>query len=91
VQGFPAVTAALREANVATLIIDESGLGDRTVWTGSTPSLVAADPAALMPFGEHGEARADEAVPVAAIAVGADIVADGHGLTDGVGALLRHT
>jgi hypothetical protein len=92
VQGLLATTAALREANVATLMIDEPNLGDRTVWSGSPPYLVAVEQADLDPFGvsDRIRARADEALPAAAIAVGADVLAYGHRLDDGVGALLRH-
>jgi hypothetical protein len=92
VQGLRATTAALREANVATLMIDGPDLGDRTVWTGSLPYLVAVEPADLDVFGvaDRTRTRADEALPAAAIAVGADVMADGHRLDDGVGALLRH-
>lgn len=92
VQGLEATTAALREANVATLVLDERNLGDRTVWTGSPPYLVAVEQADLDTFGvaERTQARADEALPAAAIAIGADVLVNGHRLDDGVGALLRH-
>ena len=90
VQGLSATMAALRESNVDTLLVTD--LGERTVWVGSQPNLVALDRAELHTFGVSGraEVRADEALPAAAIAVGAEVITDGKPLTDGVGALLRH-
>jgi hypothetical protein len=92
VQGLAATTAALREANVDTLMITDIAIGERTVWVGSQPNLVAIDRSELHTLGASGraEVRADEALPAAAIAVGADVLTDGKPLTDGVGALLRH-
>lgn len=92
VQGLRATTAALREANVATLMISDPALGDRTVWTASQPNLVAVDQSDLHAVGVSGRAqvRADEALPAAAISVGAAVLANGQQLTDGVGAVLRH-
>jgi Bacterial archaeo-eukaryotic release factor family 2 len=92
VQGLQATTAAARESNIDTLLVNDAGIGERTVWIGSEPNLVALDRSELHTFGVSGraEVRADEALPAAAIAIGADVLADGKPLTDGVGALLRH-
>ncbi len=92
VQGLKRTTEALREANVATLVISDPAIGDRTVWTAELPQLVAVEPAELDTFGgtQRIEARADEVLPAAAVAVGADLMADNQRLGDGVGALLRH-
>jgi hypothetical protein len=91
-QGIAAVCAALREGDVDTLFVGD--LGDATVVTGTAPTAVAPDADALSDFGEPVQrvARADEALPFAAIAVGASLVAPGDriGPADGVGALLRY-
>lgn len=96
VQGLRPTTEALREANVELLVI--SDLGEATVWTGEQPRLVAVtrDELAAMGAAESTPGRADEALPAAAIAVGADLLAETEDLgepvplADGVGALLRH-
>ena len=91
-QGIAAVCAALREGDVDTLFVGE--LGDATVVTGEALTTLAPDADALSDFGEpvRRVARADEALPFAAIAVGASLVAAGDriGPADGVGALLRY-
>lgn len=91
-QGVAAVCAALREGDIDTLFVGD--LGDATVVTGTAPTAVAPDADALSDFGEPVQrvARADEALPFAAIAVGAALVAPGDriGPADGVGALLRY-
>jgi hypothetical protein len=91
-QGIAAVCAALREGDVDTLFVGQ--LGDATVVTGTAPTAVAPDADVLSDFGEpvHRVARADEALPFAAIAVGASLVVTGDriGPADGVGALLRY-
>ncbi|MGH3758429.1 Vms1/Ankzf1 family peptidyl-tRNA hydrolase [Actinophytocola sp.] len=96
-RGLPDTTAALRDGNVEVLLIDTRELADSLVWTGSEPAMVAVDREDLHRVGvsERRHARADEALPAAAIAVGADIVAATGDeppleLTNGVGALLRH-
>lgn len=91
-QGLAAVCAALRDGDVDTLIIGE--LGDATVVTGKALTRIAPDADALSDFGEPVErvARADEALPFNAIAVGASLMrADSRiAPADGVGALLRY-
>ena len=66
-----AVCAALREGAVDTLIVGD--LGDATVVTGEDRTIVAPDADVLSELGEavHRVVRADEALPFAAIAVGA--------------------
>ncbi|HEX2133804.1 MAG TPA: Vms1/Ankzf1 family peptidyl-tRNA hydrolase [Actinophytocola sp.] len=98
VQGLAATTAALREANVEVLLVDARAVGDATVWAGTDPTMVATDRADLHRIGvsERLDARADEALPAAALASGAEIVAatgdePALELAGGVGAILRHT
>jgi release factor family 2 len=91
-EGLAAVCAVLRDGDVDTLIVGE--LGDTTVVTGKALTTVAPDADVLSEFGEPVErvARADEALPFTAIAVGASLVrADSRiAPADGVGALLRY-
>jgi peptide subunit release factor 1 (eRF1) len=91
-EGLAAVCAALRDGDVDTLIIGE--LGDVSVVTGKALTRIASDADVLSEFGEPVErvARADEALPFTAIAVGASLMrADSRiAPADGVGALLRY-
>lgn len=92
VQGLERVCAALREANAAALLI--GGEDDQQVYTGADPIEIATDPDVLNQLGitvVEGN-RADEALPLAAIAVGADLLAVGDDLAleDGFAVLLRH-
>ncbi|MFC6090476.1 Vms1/Ankzf1 family peptidyl-tRNA hydrolase [Saccharothrix lopnurensis] len=94
VQGLAPVVEALREANVAALLVADPALGDRTVWAGDHPAQVALRESELSGLGiEHvGRHRADEVLPNAAAATGAQVlIADGTDLFEGVGAILRHT
>jgi len=90
--GITAVSGALRDGNVDTLIVGE--LGEATVVTGKALTTVAPNADALSELGEPVErvARADEALPFTAIAVGASLVRadDRVAPADGVGALLRY-
>lgn len=90
VQGLEAVTTALVEGNVETLLI--STPGDATVFTGESATQIAVSEPELRTLGatEAHERRADEAIPVAAIAIDADLVYVDSALTEGFGALLRH-
>ncbi len=92
VAGLSAVCASLRDGNVDTLIV--GGLGDVTVVAGKAPTTIAPNADALSELGEAVErvARADEALPFAAIAVDASLVRADHRISpaDGVGALLRY-
>ncbi|WP_280269265.1 Vms1/Ankzf1 family peptidyl-tRNA hydrolase [Nocardia wallacei] len=89
VQGIDATTAALREANADTLLVDPDALGDRVVRTGADPTQVMPEDFASP--GTHAR-RADEALPLAALAARASVVTTDrdHAPPDGVGALLRH-
>jgi len=91
-EGLAAVCAALRNGDVGTLIVGD--LGDATVLTGKALTTVAPDADVLSELGEPVErvARADEALPLAAIAVGASLVRADNRIApaDGVGALLRY-
>jgi hypothetical protein len=91
-EGFGAVCAALREGAVGTLIVGD--VGDATVVTGEDRTTVAPDADALSELGEavHRVVRADEALPFAAIAVGASVIQvdDVLAPVDGIAALLRY-
>jgi peptide subunit release factor 1 (eRF1) len=91
-EGLAAVSAALRNGAVDTLIVGE--LGDVTVVTGRALTAIAPDADVLSELGEPMErvVRADEALPFAAIAVGAALVRADNSIApaDGVGALLRY-
>jgi hypothetical protein len=90
--GLAAVCAALRQGDVDTLIVGD--LGDATVVTGAALTTVAPDADTLSDFGEPVMriARADEALPFSAIAMGAKLVRASARVapTDGVAALLRY-
>lgn len=88
VAGLAATTTALRAATVERLLLDRTALGDRLVLAGAAPNFVIGSAT----NGSTGEMRrADEALPVAALAIGAEItlVDAVAGLRDGVGAVLR--
>ena len=91
-EGLGAVCAALREGAVGTLIV--GNLGDATVVTGEERTTVAPDADVLSELGEavHRVARADEALPFAAIAVGASLIRVDDAITpvDGIAAVLRY-
>lgn len=93
VSGLEGVTAALSEGNVATLLVGEPG-GAR-VLTGPEPTQIGVAKPRLDALGVTDPVlhRADEALPYAAVAVGAEVVAmdERLELTDGFGALLRHS
>ncbi|CAM3843348.1 Vms1/Ankzf1 family peptidyl-tRNA hydrolase [Kibdelosporangium persicum] len=93
VTGLPKCVAAIREANVDTLLLVTSQIQDLAVWMGTEPSQVAVHEEELRGLGMPSitQCRADEALPWAALAVGADVVTVEDELTDGVSALLRHT
>ncbi|WP_231104761.1 Rv2629 family ribosome hibernation factor [Haloechinothrix halophila] len=92
VQGLGPVCDALREANVEALLIGADD--DQHVHTGADPIELATEPELLDQLGISvvDRDRADEALPLAAIAVGADllVVGDDLALEDGFGALLRY-
>lgn len=92
VEGLARCTAALTAGTVGTLVIDPDTLGDRTVWVGGTHrDEVGADPATPRAAGlPPNRQRADEALPMAALTTGAEIVViENVRLADGVGVLLR--
>ncbi|MGS2810565.1 hypothetical protein [Nocardia sp. MW-W600-9] len=95
VSGLVATAEALRMARVDRLLIDPDRLGDRTVLVGADRAQVSV--ALDAPAGWTGSTaprqtcRADEALPVAAILTGAEvIVSGGVPSEDGVAALVRH-
>ncbi|OBH50845.1 hypothetical protein A5682_22105 [Mycobacterium mantenii] len=91
-EGLAAVCEALRDGDVDTLIVGD--LDDITVVSGEALSTIAPDADALSELGEPVEriARADEALPFAAIAGRAALVRAGDGIApvDGIAALLRY-
>jgi Bacterial archaeo-eukaryotic release factor family 2 len=97
VQGLPAVTAALRDGNAEAVLVNPSLLRDRTVWaTAGEPTWLGATRQELLELGLGGDGvtewPADEAIPVAAVAVGAELLVTAElEPTDGIGAVLRHT
>ena len=92
VEGLAAVCAALRDGDVDTLIVGDPG--DATVVTAEALTTIAPDADALSELGEPvvRVARADEALPFSAIAVGAAVVRADQRIApaDGVGAVLRY-
>lgn len=93
VTGITAVCAALREGAVETLIVADPT--NDTVLAGDDPSIIARDADTLSGFGvaPTRTLRADEAIPFAAIAGGAQLVCGETNvpMSDGFGALLRYT
>ena len=98
VQGLAATTSALREGNAAAVVISDPTLHDAALWTSDEPRSVALTEDELRAVGAShvDRARADEALPAAALMIGADLVsaADVRGepvpVRDGIGVLLRH-
>ncbi|WP_329048028.1 Vms1/Ankzf1 family peptidyl-tRNA hydrolase [Amycolatopsis sp. NBC_01488] len=93
VTGLEAVTSALAEANVETLLVGSPG--DTTVFGGPDPAQVAVGKAGLQALGvaEPEQRRADEAIPFAAVATGAQVAVldERVDLWEGFGAILRHS
>jgi len=98
VQGLAETAAALREHNAAAVVISDPTLQDAALWMSEEPRSVALTEDELRAVGaEHVDRlRADEALPVAALMVGAELISaiDVRGepvpVRDGVGVLLRH-
>ncbi len=83
--------AALRDGAVETLIIGD--LGDATVVIGDGPTTVAPNENVLSELGESARVvRADEALPMAAVATDANLVRTDERIApaDGVAAVLRY-
>jgi len=92
-QGWTDTMEALRMANADALLLSEATFhAERPVWVGPESHLVAARERDLkyLGFRDALRLRADEALPVAAIAVGADVLVTADQLADGIGVLLRH-
>jgi hypothetical protein len=93
VDGLTRCTAMLSAGDADALVVRVDQLGDRTVWVGGTHrDQVAPDAATTRASGlAPNRQRADEALPMAALATGAKVlIADDHtSLTDGVGVLVR--
>lgn len=93
VDGLARCAAMLSAGNADALVVRVDLLGDKTVWVGGTHrDEVAADAETPRAAGlPPNPQRADEALPMAALAIGAEVlVAEDLPLTDGVGVLLRH-
>ena len=91
-EGLHGVTAALRAGAVDTLIIGE--LGDATVVTGEDIAVIAPTPDVLSELGAAPTQtlRADEALPMVAIATDASLVRTDERISpkDGIAAVLRY-
>lgn len=91
-EGLDGVCAALREGAVETLIL--GSVGDATVVASDDLATVAPNANVLSALGAAPThtLRADEALPVAAISIGADLIgtAEGCAPADGLGAVLRY-
>jgi Bacterial archaeo-eukaryotic release factor family 2 len=91
-EGLDGVTAALRAGAVDTLIIGE--LGDATVVAGDDIALIAPNPNVLSELGTAPTQtlRADEALPMVAIATDASLVRTDERISpkDGIAAVLRY-
>lgn len=92
VEGLRAVCSALRQRSVATLILGE--VGDATVVADEGLTAVAPNADALSELGiaPAKTLRADEALPLFAISIGASVVRTDERIApaDGVGAVLRY-
>jgi hypothetical protein len=92
VDGLEQCTEHLRQDNVDALVVAPDQLGEKEVWVaGALPTVFASsDPPRDLGV-RITSMRADEALPAAALAIGAAVVvtSDPLPLTDGVGALLR--
>ena len=92
VEGLAAVCAGLSQGAVETLIIGD--IGDATVVADADLTVTAADPDILSEYGAAPAhtLRADEALPMGAIATGATVVGADETirLADGVAAVLRY-
>jgi hypothetical protein len=93
VQGLQETVAALRAANAETVLVNEPRIHDLTVWAGTEPNQVSVHEQELRGLGMPSitQHRADEALPLAALAVGGNVLVTNDELKDGVGVLLRHT
>ncbi|GAY16129.1 hypothetical protein [Mycobacterium sp. shizuoka-1] len=92
VDGVADVTAALRDGAVDTLIIGD--IGDLTVVADTDLAMIAPDADTLSGLGGAPERtlRADEALPLLAVATGAALVRTDERVdpADGIGAVLRY-
>lgn len=94
VAGLPEVAGALRGGQVDVLLVSDPLLADQVVWRGPDLTQITTDPADLPEAtGQLAETRADEALPAAAIATGANVLVlpEQESFTDGVAALLRYS
>ncbi|MGY4654046.1 Rv2629 family ribosome hibernation factor [Mycobacterium sp. URHB0021] len=91
-EGLPGVCAALREGAVETLIIGD--LGDSTVVLGDSRTHIGPNANVLSELGSTSAhiVRADEALPLAAVAIDAALVRadDATQPRDGIAAVLRY-
>lgn len=91
-EGLAGVTGALRAGAVETLIIGD--VGDATVVAGDDLATIAANPDVLSELGvaPTRTLRADEALPMAAIATGARLIRTDERIdpVDGIAAILRY-
>lgn len=97
VQGLANAVVALREGNAEAVLLNPSMLAERTVWgSADEPTQLAASESELRALGladkDAAEWPVDGIVPVAAVAIGADLlVTDAVNPVDGIGVLRRYT
>ncbi|HEX6351961.1 hypothetical protein [Actinophytocola sp.] len=93
VDGLARCAATVSAGDAEALVVRLDLIGDRAVWVGGTHrDEVAADPETTRAAGlPPNPQRADEALPMAALAIGAEVlVTEDLPLADGVGVLLRN-
>jgi hypothetical protein len=93
VDGLARCAAVVSAGNADALVVRLDLIGDRVVWVGGTHrDEVAADPETTRAAGlPPNPQRADEALPMAALTIGAEVlVTEDLPLADGVGVLLRN-
>lgn len=93
VDGLAQCAKSLNERNADALIIEVDRLADQVVWVGGPQWDLVSTDESLRGLGVPiTRERADEALPMAAFAAGAEVIvtSDPLPLADGVGVLLRH-
>ena len=93
VDGLPHCTRSLRDGNADALVIEVGRLGDQRVWVGGDQWDLLSTDDSLRGMGVPiTHERADEALPMAALAAGAEVIVTTEELplADGIGVLLRH-
>lgn len=93
VDGLPLCARSLRDGNADALVIEVDRLAEARVWIGGEQwDLISTDDSLRGMGVPITHERADEALPLAALAAGAEVIVTTEDLplADGVGVLLRH-